>query len=188
MTVDSILTDEELRFLGSQNILTSKVFDAEGMPKWLYRVLMKEAGVPFACRTTPCRKGNHRLRTRSGHCIQCDTSKIAFMLRWHSAGYIYVAYSPFLELTKIGFSEDASARIATLNSIGYGGGNDWMLIQEFYCVTDGGKKEAAAQRLVSNSQMEIYYIREYVSIRCYEVYACSPEDAITACEDAMATG
>jgi hypothetical protein len=176
----SKLTKEELSFLGSQGIAASMVFDATGMSKAQYRPIMKAAGLPFAI-GTPCQRGGHRLMTRVGHCIQCDTSKIAFMLRWNRGGYIYVAYSLGSGLTKVGLASDVSDRISALNNDRYAGACDWTLVHHFYCERDAGRIEGYIQAMFSSWKVNKGYFREGRWNQCKEVYECSPIDVVAFC-------
>lgn len=85
-------TDDEYRFLAEQRISTSDFFDATSMSKAIRDEYYRGHKTPFIIGAT-CKKGGHRLRTAKGHCIQCDTSKIAYMLRGRSQGNVYVAGS-----------------------------------------------------------------------------------------------
>jgi hypothetical protein len=186
MTKKLPLSREELQFLKLHDIPLSKVFDATGMPKPIYRQLMRTADLPFACGTTPCRLAGHRLRTRSGHCIQCDTAKIAYMLRWQKSGFIYVAYSDAFRLTKVGFSEDPSARMIQLNRVGYGGAYDWDLMQIFYCSRDGGRIESKVHKSLTDwHESDAFYDTEYVNTQCYEIYSCSWQEAVKTCASVL---
>ena len=87
----SKLTKEQSAFLAKHNTPISSVFDASGMGKSDYRAAMKELGKTVAIGVTPCKKGNHTMRTRSGHCIQCNPASIAFQKRHLMDGFVYVA-------------------------------------------------------------------------------------------------
>ena len=71
-------SDDQRKFLRDQKLPLSFLFDASGMRKVDYEAVMKRDEKFFAFGVTPCSKGGHSLRTRSGHCIQCDTAKIAY--------------------------------------------------------------------------------------------------------------
>lgn len=111
-SVSTVLTPRERDFLAAHGVPLNKVFDADGMRARDYQRIMREEEIPFACRTAPCQRGAHRLRTRKGHCIQCDAAKIAFMLRWNDSGTVYVAWSTALGLVKVGLTGDVEARLA----------------------------------------------------------------------------
>src|SRR5678815_3361408 len=96
------LTAEQIDFLLLQRVPPSQVFDATGMRKSDYAAAMKAGGFNFAFGTVPCGRAGHTLRTRAGHCIQCDTSKVAYQMRHHLPGYVYLAGSHGTGLLKIG--------------------------------------------------------------------------------------
>lgn len=81
-----------------------------------------------------CQKG-HRLKTRSGHCIQCNTSRIAFQRRSSNKGVIYVAICG--DYCKVGVVDDnfnnaeeaIHQRELRLNlEGGYGGMTGWKIV------------------------------------------------------------
>src|SRR4051812_25738707 len=95
------LTADELAFLTSQNLVPDDVFDARWMSQERWFRKIKEAGKTIAL-GSPCRKAGHRLRSRKGHCVQCDTSKLAFAGRHELEQYIYIAGSRRARLVKMG--------------------------------------------------------------------------------------
>lgn len=124
------LTDEQFKFLRSQNIPLSALFDATGMKKADYRLAMKSEEKSFAYGVTSCGKGEHTLRTRAGHCIQCNHSRIAYMLRHDARAYVYIAASAVGCLIKIGSSIDLAGRTDKLNRYQYGGQKDWQILAD----------------------------------------------------------
>ncbi len=75
------LTDEQLLFITEHKIPVEKVFDATGLKKSDYSEIMKSSDKWLAIGTIPCAKFNHTMRTRSGHCVQCNPAAINFFLR-----------------------------------------------------------------------------------------------------------
>ena len=122
------LTSEQLHFLRQQKILLSTVFDASGMRTADYQQVMKAEGKSFAYGVTQCSKGGHALRTRKGHCIQCDHATIAFMLRHDKKAFVYIAASYGGRLIKVGSSEDVVRRERQLCDYRYGGQDDWHFL------------------------------------------------------------
>lgn len=177
------LSASELLFILKHGISLSSIFDATGLRKKDYVDVMREGGFPFACGTSPCRAGGHRLRTRAGHCIQCDTSKIAYMLRWQSSGYVYIAYSESLSLTKIGFSLDFDERIRSLNSSMYGGVSDWSLIKHYYFEDDAGVAENLVHRELAEWRAELSCFSGSSLVSCREVYNCDHADVVCVCDN-----
>ena len=72
------ITKEQLKFLETQKISLDKIFDATGLSKTEYHKSMKEMDKIIAIGVTPCAKFSHSMRTRNGHCVQCNTATIAF--------------------------------------------------------------------------------------------------------------
>jgi hypothetical protein len=88
---------------------------------------MKKLGKDIAINTTPCEKGGHTIRNRSGHCVICNPAHIAFQIRSSRSGFIYIARSFKLRACKIGFTENLDSRIDSLNRTKYAGVNDWKM-------------------------------------------------------------
>lgn len=131
----SDFSNSEFSFLVSQKILPSQVYDARGRGPTTFKDEAKALGFLFGM-ANPCSKGGHRLFTRSGHCIQCDTSKISYIRRFGDTGYVYIAASKKGRLLKVGSTSDVESRSSTLNSEGgYAGADDWVIIA--YAKTPG---------------------------------------------------
>ena len=122
------LNSYQIRFLKEQDIHLKYVFDAEGLSKSEYRVIMKELNKLVAYNVSPCQKEGHTLRTRSGHCCQCNTRALAFQKRNDSTGIVYIAGSLSGEVVKIGFSKAVEVRAESLNRTKYAGFNDWKIL------------------------------------------------------------
>jgi len=113
------LTKVERDFLKEHGILESELFDARDMGGPEFNPIMKELGIEFAVGRS-CKNAGHRLRTRSNHCVQCDTARISFQRRWNSDGDVYVAHSPSRKLIKVGTADCPYSRTDSLNSYKYG--------------------------------------------------------------------
>jgi len=124
----SDLTNDERVFLKKHNIPFDLLHNSKDQRAKDYKLLMKESGKLFAYNTFPCKSFGHKLRSRSGHCIQCNTAMIAYQLRHYSAGMVYIAGSKKLKSIKIGFTRDISIRSISLNTNWYAGVNDWELL------------------------------------------------------------
>jgi hypothetical protein len=92
--VSTLLTASKQSFLRDQRIDFADVFDARSMSKRQRENHADETGQRFMIGTT-CEKGGHRLRTKNGHCIQCDTSKIAHLLRFSEPALRHYGDSAF---------------------------------------------------------------------------------------------
>jgi len=119
-------TDSELQFLKSHNIDLENVLDARGLSKKEMRVKAKAEKKNFII-GTPCKREGHRLRTRSAHCIQCDTKQIIFQLRHRITNWLYLAEAKDLDVIKIGSTSDLDGREKNLKSQSYGGTSNWKM-------------------------------------------------------------
>ena len=68
------MTTEEITFIKQQGLHEELFFDAKGQSINRIEEEMKSLGKVFAYNSIPCDQYGHTLRTRSGHCIQCDTA------------------------------------------------------------------------------------------------------------------
>jgi len=170
------LTPEQRHFLGEQKVPLSELFDASGMSKSGYVEAMRESGQNFAYGVTPCGKGGHTLRTRAGHCIQCDTSKIAYQLRHQNAGHVYLAGSPSTKLLKVGTTLDLRDREQKLTEYAYGGATDWEILVSGHC-SGAGKVEYLAHRQLKDASVGGFYVRAGRRQACYELFRCGYDAA-----------
>ena len=177
-------TPSELAFLREQRIPESDVFHAEGMPKKLYKPMMEEIGAIVVTGAAPCSAVGHTIRTRAGHCAQCDTSRIAYQRRHRSKGFVYVAHSHSLDLVKIGSSTDPLRRVAGLASMGYGGGSDWRLVRH-YPSSAAGLVEFNVHAQLEAKRIPVVYLRDGFSVCCREAFRVHPMDALRAVERAL---
>lgn len=171
------LSDDQKRFLSSQNIPYDAVFDATGMAKANYQAAMKAEGKLFAYGVSPCGAGGHSLRTRSGHCIQCDTAKISYILRHYSSGYVYVAGSLSKKVLKVGTTTYIQQRQQTLSKEGYGGATDWKILAKVEC-KNAGQIEKNVQARLSKWSVPGEYYKGWDLQSCYELFRCDFEDII----------
>ena len=87
------MNEDLLDFIEEQGLDVSLFIDAEGNPISQIREEMKANNKIFAFNSTPCQSNNHTTRSISGHCIECDTARIAFTLRHYNLGIVYIAGS-----------------------------------------------------------------------------------------------
>lgn len=178
------LSIEQLSFLRGQRIPLSSVFDASGMSRAQYQVAMKAEGKSFAYGVPACAKGQHSLRTRAGHCIQCDHSKIAFMLRHDTRAYVYIAASHEGRLIKIGSSVDVRDRQEKLRQYEYGGQKDWQILA-IANTPAAGRIEFEAHTKLAKSWAPGEYKRAGKTQQCYELFKCSFSEARDAVREAL---
>ena len=79
MDIKKILTKEEKEFIKHHGISLSEIYDARGKVTSVYHKEAKTLGCLYVINS--CMYG-HRLKTRSGHCIQCRPANIAFQKRY----------------------------------------------------------------------------------------------------------
>ena len=121
------LTVEQKRFLESQGLSEQDLFNAQGMTQSEYYPIMKQQNKLIAYNTPPCKNG-HTLRTRSGHCPQCNTAYLRFSRRSSDAGFVYVAASLSGRISKVGFTSAIATRAESLNRTYYASLNDWKIL------------------------------------------------------------
>lgn len=168
------LTADQMAFLESQRIQPWRVFDATGLTQSEYRAVMRELGLSIASGVTPCAAHGHTLRTRAGHCVQCNTARIAFMRRHDEPAYVYVAQSSAIGLVKVGVAGDVNARLQSLRKLGYGGASDWRLVSSRWC-EHAGAAEFALHATLSGFQAHRVYQRDGFDVDCRELFRCPAE-------------
>ena len=174
----SKLTPEQLIFLKSQQISLSLLVDAGHLSKISREKFMNESGHKFYYGGAPCKAAGHTLRSKAGHCIQCDTSKIAYQLRSSAAGYVYLAHSEQNGFIKIGFSEvDPYARVTWLQASAYGDVNDWEIKRSVKILKDAGKCEFEIHAALEKWRKSIVYQKNGQAVECREIFSCSLVEA-----------
>ncbi|MBP3519127.1 MAG: GIY-YIG nuclease family protein [Parabacteroides sp.] len=151
-----MLTKEQLLFLHSQGLSKEDTFDALGMTQSMYYPIMKRTNKLIAYNTKPCKNG-HTMRTRSGHCPQCNTAYLRFSQRSNEEGFIYVAVSERKNLCKIGFTHDIRIREESLNRTYYADLNDWKIKFAVKSKCAGKIEELVKMRLCSYSYQLDYF-------------------------------
>ncbi|MEI7931735.1 MAG: GIY-YIG nuclease family protein [Alphaproteobacteria bacterium] len=181
------LSEVQLDFLQRHRINPGDVFNATGMRTCDYSEEMKVVGKHFAFGVTPCAAAGHTLRSRAGHCIQCDTAKIAFSRRHAQSGTIYLAGSIEAGLLKIGVTQDISERVDLLRAQKYGGASDWDIL--VHAMADmAGQVEFLAQDRLRKYQVTGSYFKNGREQACYELFRCSFDIAKVALVGALPPG
>jgi hypothetical protein len=176
------LTKEQLDFLARHNIPINQVFDATNMSPSEYQALMKVKSHIIAFGVTPCTEVGHTLRTRGGHCAQCDPARIAFIKRHENIGYIYIAGSISLRAIKVGVTCRTAERAKTLRHTKYGNANDWELLCEYEC-TEAGMIEQKITTLLNPYSISKSYFHDRHSQETYELFGCSYDKAFMCLTD-----
>lgn len=153
-----MLTRSEMDFLKSQGLTASDVYDGRNQKSAQWKAGVRSEGLTLVL-GVPCVRNGHRLRTRSGHCAQCDTSKIAYQNRHRTEGYIYIAGSLSARLLKVGVAVDIEQRLRNLRGQAYGGLRDWQIIY-YVKVPDSGRIEADALRRLRSKRVVKSYDKD----------------------------
>ena len=186
----SILTKEEKEFIRHHGIAPSDIYDARGKIIKVYHEEAKVRSCSYVV-TNPCPYG-HRLKDRSGHCIQCRPLGIAIRKRESGKGVVYVAYCG--KFTKVGMIENnigsvdeaINKREYRLNDEGgYGGRVGWKTIKTWQLDKNAGKVEREAQRLLEKYQVGKDYIHSGELHGTKELFECTVQEAINAVKKAM---
>ena len=173
------LDETQIDVLKRHRIPLSAVFDATGLGRSDCRSAMKELDKEVAIGVTPCGRRGHTLRTRSGHCLQCNPAAIAFQRRHSQYGYVYVVGSFRKKIIKIGSCSNPENRSSSLNEHGYGGASDWTLL--YYAkVTAAGDVEYRAHNLLALYAAPTAYLRNRIAVDCLETFFCGASMAIEA--------
>lgn len=168
------LSKEQELFLKAQKISLSMLMDGSGLSKSEREALMTELGHKFYYGGAQCKAAGHTLRTKAGHCIQCDTSKIAYQLRSSASGYVYIAQSLQNNFIKIGFSEvDPYNRVTWLQASNYGNVNDWNIVKSTRIDQNAGKCEFEIHSALEQWRHPVIYDKNGVEVECREIFACS---------------
>jgi hypothetical protein len=133
------------------------VFDARSYRQRTWFRLIEKAEKTIALGSR-CSRGGHRLRSRRGHCVQCDPKKLAYQARWNAEQYVYIAGSLGNSLIKIGTCSDCNQREKQLRAERYGGCSDWRLL------LTRKVKRAAAIEYAAHKALSDYWVtpRAYV--------------------------
>tara|TARA_R110002033_G_scaffold113972_2_gene158963 strand:+ start:1505 stop:2119 length:615 start_codon:yes stop_codon:yes gene_type:complete len=167
------LTKSQIEFLKTQGISEKMTFNAKGLKKSEYKNLMKPKGKIIAYNVSPCRKEGHTLRTRSGHCAQCDTAAIGFQKRSNKVGFTYIAGTQKGKLIKIGFTEiGVELREISLNKSKYGEFEDWKILFAVNCINALEVENKTQSELKENS-VSITYNHDNKKQKTDELFKCS---------------
>lgn len=168
------VTKEERDFITQQGLPEELFFDVNGQSIDDYiSQKMKSIGKVFAYNSRPCNEYGHTLRTRAGHCIQCDTARIAFILANVSFGTVYIAGSIKGQLIKIGTTSSKESRADSLNRTKYGNLTDWEILLSFRALGAGSIEFEIQKRLKQYAATDIKYSHDSHDQRSYELFRCS---------------
>lgn len=173
-----VLKPSELAFLRRQNLTADDVFDARGKSQAYWFEAIKEAGKTVAL-GSPCKKSGHRLRSRKGHCVQCDTSKLAFAGRYDTKQYLYIAGSLHARLIKIGVCKDLLQRNKQICTERHGDARDWEIIYAVE-IDRAGEIEARVLDRLGQFAIQSHYWKNGFLQQSIELRRCSISQAMEA--------
>ena len=126
----------------------------------------------------------HRLRTRAGHCIQCNPINIAYQRREDTPGYVYIAGSLSGRVIKIGTTKDLAQRENQMRAEGYGGSRDWIILFSVH-VPKGGEFEREVSSRVRGRRVYRTYFKDNIEQGAVELHQCSFSEALRAMNERL---
>jgi len=166
------LSKSQKLFLVEQGIGLNQIFDAKNLAKSEYKAKMKATNKIIAFNVSPCQKEGHTLRTRSGHCAQCNTAHLGFQKRNDYAGFVYIAGTKEGKLIKVGFTSGVEKRSESLNRTKYGGFSDWDILFAISCI-NAGEIETKTKSELRNYSIIRVYDHDSKMQKTDEIYHCS---------------
>ena len=157
---------EETSFLEDHQLSELDVYDARFENKKLAREKAKNSNKQLIY-GTPCIKHGHRLRTRAGHCVICDPTKLRFQQNYHGILFdpvenlrglsnFYVAGSLDKKLIKVGISKNIEYRLKQLNVNQYAESNNWKILFTHW-VSDPGETETKIKKSIEKFQIKDHF-------------------------------
>jgi hypothetical protein len=177
-------TDDELRFLRWHGLDQDDVYDGRYESKEDRHDAAKREGKFLILSSVRCRAAGHRIRTRAGHCFQCDPLKLVYQIRHSKSGYVYVAGSLSGRTIKIGTAKDIPQRERQLRAEAYAGVSDWIVLYSIY-VSESGRVEHDASARVPGTRVFSSYFKDGIEQTAVEVLNCSFSDAVKAIEQSL---
>jgi hypothetical protein len=166
------LTKEQLAFLKLHNIALDRVFDSEGLSPIMYEPKMKSLGKLVAYNVTPCRNAGHTLKTRSGHCPQCNPAYLEFQKRNDSPGVVYIAGTHTGKIIKVGFSKALEVRDESINRTKYANYDDWTMLYAILSPVAGQIENEIKSKLSQYSSKFVYEHDGHIQ-EAGETFTCS---------------
>jgi hypothetical protein len=126
----------------------------------------------------------HRIRTRAGHCAQCNPTNIAFTARESSLGNVYIAGSLLGRVIKIGTAGDIAQRENQLRAERYGGFSDWSVLIHVE-VNEAGRIERESYSRIRGKKVFNGYIKDGREQVAVEILQCGFSAALKALADTI---
>jgi hypothetical protein len=177
-------TDDELRFLRWHGLDQDDVYDGRYQSKEDRHDAAKREGKFLILSSVRCRAAGHRIRTRAGHCFQCDPLKLVYQIRHSKSGYVYVAGSLSGRVIKIGTAKHIGQREGQLRAERYAGFADWIVLYSIH-VNEAGRVEYDASSRAPGSRAYSSYFKDGIEQTAIEVLKCSFSDAVKAIEASL---
>lgn len=179
----SLLSDAEIRFLARHGYSEEDIYDGRYQSKDRREANARDEGKHLVLAGVigrgDCRRKGHRLRTRAGHCIQCNPVNIAFQRREDTPGYVYIAGSRSGRVIKIGTCGDLNQRENQMRSEGYGGSKDWIILFSLHVSRAGAFERGASNRVRGNRVYRSYWKDDTLQ-SAVELHECSYREALRA--------
>ena len=181
------LTKKQITFLNRLNVPLHKVIDASLLSKTERQELMDDGDYWVSYGYPPCRNEEHKLKlkTKPGHCLECNPARMEFLRRHVSPGFVYVAFSNDMKISKIGITKSITLRESSLNSTAYGGTRDWRILFSVYAPRAGDIESLCHKKL-----KDVSFLSETQkgghSQSTYELFNCPAEQAIEVLRSSVA--
>ena len=127
----------------------------------------------------PAERRDTDFRSRKGHCVQCDTAKLAFAGRHDLEQYIYIAGSLRARLIKIGVCVDLLQRVRQICTERHGDAADWEILFALHIARAGEIEDIVLYKLSAYSVDE-YYWKNGALQKSIELRRCSFSQALAA--------
>ena len=178
------LSAEQEAFLLKHEISKSEILDGRGLDKKSRTAKAKVQSCRLILVNKPCSKGGHYFQTRSGHCPQCDSAKIAFQERHRARQTIYLAGSLEGSCKKVGVTKDILDRHKQMNGQRYGGYQDWAIL--FTVVTnDAGRVESAVLARLKEFMIHVTYFKDNKMQVAQEMFRASKSLVLNTLAESM---
>lgn len=183
-------TNDELRFINENGLAEDDFYDGRCERKCEWHDNAKTNDCDFVV-ASKCRYG-HRLKTRAGHCIQCNPARIAFQKRNRRGGAIYVAATG--DYCKVGVVDNNINNIEQaihnrelrLNlEGGYGGMTGWKIVAWAPVKDDLGKIEDDIHHQLSRFSIKRKYTYSGDMKTAQEVFKCDYDEAVDRIDEAI---
>ena len=178
------MNQREINFLSKHGLTSDDVYDGRNETRANYRINAKKIGKNIIL-GRPCNAAGHRLKTRAGHCIQCDPAKLAYATRQQLNGYLYIAKSKSIRPIKVGFTSSINKRANSLNHGWYAGQSDWKIVFSQKLNNAGEIENAVKKKLGRYKATGHFYEKDGASQQATELFNVSIDEAISVIENCL---